>query len=133
MATPPAMQPSEEVNSNTTERSLKRKRMEKRGTWKLVTDIIRRVPICKNTAENNYIAAENIVRQRRDNVATSMDNEGRSGAAEKRNETNGPVEEAQGRRGLRQTSWKAQLPVDHADPIDRRIFVASLDKIIWWR
>ncbi|KAK0087887.1 hypothetical protein PV326_005010, partial [Microctonus aethiopoides] len=30
---------------------------------------------------------ENIVRQRRDNVATSMDNEGRSGAAEKRNET----------------------------------------------
>ncbi|KAK0079738.1 hypothetical protein PV325_000872 [Microctonus aethiopoides] len=87
----------------------------------------------KNTAENNYIAAENIVRQRRDNVATSMDNEGRSGAAEKRNETNGPVEEAQGRRGLRQTSWKAQLPVDHADPIDRRIFVASLDKIIWWR
>ncbi|KAK0073091.1 hypothetical protein PV326_013797, partial [Microctonus aethiopoides] len=30
---------------------------------------------------------ENIFRQRMDNVATSMNNEGRSGAAEKRNET----------------------------------------------
>ncbi|KAK0176959.1 hypothetical protein PV328_001057 [Microctonus aethiopoides] len=46
---------------------------------------------------------------------------------------NGPVEEVRGRRGLRQTSWEAQLPVDHADPTDRRIFVVSLDKIIWWR
>ncbi|KAK0169372.1 hypothetical protein PV328_012134, partial [Microctonus aethiopoides] len=32
---------------------------------------------------------------------------------------NGPVEEVRERRGLRQTSWEAQLPVDHADPTDR--------------
>ncbi|KAK0177166.1 hypothetical protein PV328_001245 [Microctonus aethiopoides] len=38
----------------------------------------------------------------------------------------GPVEEARGRRGLRQTSWEAQLPVDHADPTDRTIFVTFL-------
>ncbi|KAK0071551.1 hypothetical protein PV326_001117, partial [Microctonus aethiopoides] len=47
--------------------------------------------------------------------------------------SNGPVEEVRGRRGLRQTSWEAQLLVDHADPTDRTIFVVSLDKIIWWR
>ncbi|KAK0169657.1 hypothetical protein PV328_011735, partial [Microctonus aethiopoides] len=37
--------------------------------------------------------------------------------------SNGPVEEVRGRRGLRQTSWEAQLPIDHADPTDRTIFV----------
>ncbi|KAK0076481.1 hypothetical protein PV325_005291 [Microctonus aethiopoides] len=118
--------------------------------------------LLQNTTKNidHVMGAENIVRQRRDNVATSMDNERRSGEAEKRNETtyrqlissilycgsqesgvrdsstspsNGLVEEVRGRRGLRQTSWEAQLPVDHADPTDRTIFVVSLDKIIWWR
>ncbi|KAK0075389.1 hypothetical protein PV326_011629 [Microctonus aethiopoides] len=38
--------------------------------------------------------------------------------------SNGPVKEARGRRGLRQTSWEAQLPVDHADSTDRTIFVS---------
>ncbi|KAK0070793.1 hypothetical protein PV326_002079, partial [Microctonus aethiopoides] len=127
---------------------------------------------------------ENIVRQRRANVATSMDNEGqraeqlrrgtkrkhctRSGlkakicknACEREYDkakgqivcwnfgrsregdtlviaveqgtlwstrfvytlSNGPVKEVRGRRRLRQTSWEAQLPVDHADPTDRTIF-----------
>ncbi|KAK0077234.1 hypothetical protein PV326_010193, partial [Microctonus aethiopoides] len=112
--------------------------------------------LLQNTTKNidHVMGAENIVRQRRDNVATSMDNERRSGAAEKRNETtyrqlissilycgsqesgvrdsstspsNGLVEEVRGRRGLRQTSWEAQLPVDHADPTDRTIFVRSED------
>ncbi|KAK0072921.1 hypothetical protein PV326_013991, partial [Microctonus aethiopoides] len=36
--------------------------------------------------------------------------------------SNGPVEEARERRGLRQTSWETQWPVDHADPTDRTIF-----------
>ncbi|KAK0072380.1 hypothetical protein PV325_011440 [Microctonus aethiopoides] len=39
--------------------------------------------------------------------------------------SNGPVEEVRGRRGLQQTSWEAQLPVDHADPTDRTIFVSQ--------
>ncbi|KAK0081074.1 hypothetical protein PV326_007860, partial [Microctonus aethiopoides] len=39
--------------------------------------------------------------------------------------SNDPVEEVRGRRGLRQTSWEAQLVVDHADPTNRTIFVNS--------
>ncbi|KAK0078330.1 hypothetical protein PV326_009444 [Microctonus aethiopoides] len=50
-------------------------------------NVIPVTPISVNKTQISSAESENIVRQRRDNVASSMDDEGRSGAAEKRNET----------------------------------------------
>ncbi|KAK0170542.1 hypothetical protein PV328_008380 [Microctonus aethiopoides] len=72
-----------------------------------------------------YRSVDNAVRNTMDQHIPSIQSRLRS--------SNGPVEQARGRRGLLQTSWEAQLPVDHADPTDRTIIVVSLDKIIWWR
>ncbi|KAK0081007.1 hypothetical protein PV326_007899 [Microctonus aethiopoides] len=82
-----------------------------------------------------YRSVDNAVRNTMDQHIPSIQSRLRSSGVRDSSTcpSNGPVEQARGRRGLLQTSWEAQLPVDHADPTDRTIIVVSLDKIIWWR
>ncbi|KAK0076941.1 hypothetical protein PV325_004646 [Microctonus aethiopoides] len=68
-----------------------------------------------------YRSVDNAVRNTMDQHIPSIQSRLRS--------SNGPVEQARGRRGLLQTSWEAQLPVDHADPTDRTIIVRKESKI----